>query len=387
MFDIDNHMYETTDALTKYLPKEHRGKVGYVQVNGRPKLVVKNRISHMIPNPTFDRVARPGSAEDYFLGNNPEGLTFREFIGEPMDVIPAYQAPAPRIELMDELGLDQCVMYPTLASLIEERTTDDVILTHAIIHALNEWMYEHWTFNYQDRIFATPVICLPIVEEAIQEFRWGLERGMKTFLVRPAPVPSRFGVRGRWACPSSIRSGRRSSTREFRSPCTPRTAATRSTSWNGRAVTNICPSPSALREIVMGHRAIEDTLAAMICHGALSRFPDLKIFCVENGSGWVRNLLEQLNTAYKIMPKEFDEHPVEVFKRNIYIHPFLEDDLQGIIDIMGEDHVMFGSDFPHPEGIGDPLSFVDRLEGIPETAKAKIMGGNAIEQLGLKVPA
>lgn len=156
VFDIDNHMYETTDALTKYLPKEHRGKVGYVEVNGRPKLVVKDHISHMIPNPTFERVARPGSAEDYFLGNNPEGLNFREFIGEAMDVIPAYQSPAPRLELMDELGIDQCVMYPTLASLIEERTTDDVILTHAIIHALNEWMHEHWTFNYHDRIFATP---------------------------------------------------------------------------------------------------------------------------------------------------------------------------------------------------------------------------------------
>ncbi|ETZ36919.1 amidohydrolase 2 domain protein [Mycobacterium intracellulare MIN_061107_1834] len=49
VFDIDNHMYETTDALTKYLPKEHRGKVGYVEVNGRPKLVVKDHISHMIP--------------------------------------------------------------------------------------------------------------------------------------------------------------------------------------------------------------------------------------------------------------------------------------------------------------------------------------------------
>ena len=113
-------------------------------------------------------MARPGSAEDYFLGNNPEGLNFREFIGKAMDVIPAFQSPAPRLELMDELGIDQCVMYPTLASLIEERTTDDVVLTHAIIHALNEWMHEHWTFNYEERIFATPVICLPLVDEAHQ---------------------------------------------------------------------------------------------------------------------------------------------------------------------------------------------------------------------------
>ena len=83
-----------------------------------------------------------------------------------MDVIPAYQAPAPRLELMDELGIDRCVMYPTLASLIEERTTDDVILTHAIIHALNEWMHEHWTFDYEGRIFATPVIA----------YRWSTRR-------------------------------------------------------------------------------------------------------------------------------------------------------------------------------------------------------------------
>lgn len=140
---------------------------------------------------------------------------------------------------------------------------------------------------------------------------------------------------------------------------------------------------SALREVVMGFRAIEDTLAALICHGALTRFPDLRVLVVENGSGWVRNLLRQLEKAYRVMPKEFDEHPVEVFKRNIYIHPFLEDDIEGIVEIMGEDHVMFGSDYPHPEGIGEPLSFVDRLEGLSDTAKAKIMGGNALKQLRL----
>ena len=76
VYDADNHMYETRDALTKYLPKEFKGKVGYVDVDGRPKLVVNNHISHMIPNPTFERVARPGSAEDYFLGKNPDGKTF-----------------------------------------------------------------------------------------------------------------------------------------------------------------------------------------------------------------------------------------------------------------------------------------------------------------------
>lgn len=388
VFDIDNHMYETKEALTKHLPREHRGKVGYVEVNGRPKLVVKDHISHMIPNPTFAVVARPGSAEDYFLGNNPEGLNFREFVGEPMEVIPAFQEPAPRLELMDELGIDRCVMYPTLASLIEERTTDDVLLTHAIIHALNEWMYEHWSFDYEGRIFATPVITLAVVDKAIEELHWCLERNMKTFLVRPAPVPSRYGGSRSMGLPEFdpfweevVKAG---------IPVTMHASDSgyqkHLMEWEG-GDEYLSFKPSALREVVMGHRAIEDTMAAMVCHGALSRFPDLKLLCVENGSGWVRGLLEQLDRAYRIMPKEFDEHPVEVFKRNVYIHPFLEDDVKGIVDIMGADHVLFGSDYPHPEGIGEPLSFVDRLAGIDEEDKAKIMGANAMDLLGIRVPA
>jgi hypothetical protein len=130
VFDADNHMYETQEALTKHLPTAARGAVDYLfDGRGRAKLVVKGQISQMIPNPTFERVARPGSAEDYFMGRNPEGKTFREFIGESMECIPAYREPAPRLELMDEQGVDQTLMFPTLASLIEVRT-----LRHARDH-------------------------------------------------------------------------------------------------------------------------------------------------------------------------------------------------------------------------------------------------------------
>ena len=59
---------------------------------------------------------------------------------------------------MDELGIDRALMWPTLASLLEERLADDPDATHAVVHALNQWMHEQWTFNYEDRIFPTPVI-------------------------------------------------------------------------------------------------------------------------------------------------------------------------------------------------------------------------------------
>ncbi len=166
-----------------------------MQVRGRTKIMLRGQVSEYIPNPTFEVVARPGAQEEYFRIGNPEGKSYREIIGEPMKSIPAFREPGPRVELMDELGVDRSLMFPTLASLLEERLRDDPELIHAVIHSLNEWMYEEWSFNYEDRIFATPVITLPIVDKAIEELEWVLERGAKTVLIRPAPVPGFRGSR------------------------------------------------------------------------------------------------------------------------------------------------------------------------------------------------
>jgi hypothetical protein len=73
VFDADNHLYETTDALTKYLPPEYKGAIDYVDLHGRTKIMVRGQISDYIPNPTFERVGRPGAQEEYFRIGNPEG--------------------------------------------------------------------------------------------------------------------------------------------------------------------------------------------------------------------------------------------------------------------------------------------------------------------------
>ncbi|MGB8389288.1 MAG: amidohydrolase, partial [Mycobacterium sp.] len=106
VFDADNHFYETTDSFTRHLPDRYRGAIDYVQVRGRTKIAVKGLISEYMPNPTFDVVARPGAQEDYFRNGNPEGKSYRELMGEPMRSIPAFREPGPRLELMDEQGVD-----------------------------------------------------------------------------------------------------------------------------------------------------------------------------------------------------------------------------------------------------------------------------------------
>jgi predicted TIM-barrel fold metal-dependent hydrolase len=70
------------------------------------------------------------------------------------------------------------------------------------------------------------------------------------------------------------------------------------------------------------------------------------------------------------------EDPIAVLKRNVWIHPFHEEDPRGLIDLVGADRVVFGSDFPHPEGIALPTTYVKELDGLAQDDVARIMGGN-----------
>jgi hypothetical protein len=125
LFDADNHLYEPQEAMTRYLPKQYRNAIQYVQVNGRTKIAIRGQIGEYIPNPTFEVVARPGAMEEYFKVGNPDGKSRREIFGEPMRAVPAFREPAPRLALMNELAIGRTLMFPTLASLIEERMRDD----------------------------------------------------------------------------------------------------------------------------------------------------------------------------------------------------------------------------------------------------------------------
>ena len=88
-------------------------------------------------------------------------------------------------------------------------------------------------------------------------------------------------------------------------------------------------------------------------------------------------------SAYAFSPHLFEEDPVAVFKRNIFVHPFHEDDPVGLCRAIGADNVVFGSDYPHPEGMADPLSFVDDLDGLSHEETAKVMGGNLARLMGV----
>jgi predicted TIM-barrel fold metal-dependent hydrolase len=388
VFDADNHLYETTEALTKFLPKRYEGAIDYVEYKGRTKLLVRGQISNYIPNPTFEVVGSPGAQEEYFKSGAPEGASRRDIM-KPIRAMPAFFDPEPRVKLLDELGIDRCALYPTLASLIEERFRDDPELTHVVIHALNEWIYEHWTFGYEDRLYPVPIITLPIVSKAIEELEWVLERGAHIILIRPAPVPGYRGTRS-FAVPEfdpfweavedsgvlvAMHASDSGYTRYLNE-------------WEGRSGEMEAFGDLGLFQAsAMGYRAVEDAVISFLAHGCFNRHPRLKVAMIENGSSWVRPLLHHLDKVAERTRGRWPEHPVDMFKRNIWVHPFHEDDPLGLIKAVGVDHVVFGSDYPHVEGMSDPISYVDELNGLPEDDIRKVMGGNMMGLVGVGMVA
>ncbi len=133
----------------------------------------------------------------------------------------------------------------------------------------------------------------------------------------------------------------------------------------------------SFRMMAQGKRPAEDAAAALTCHGLLTRFPELRIAFIENGADWVLPLFEHLEDTYRKMPQAFGENPVDAFKRNIFISPFHEDNLEAIAGALGTDHILFGSDYPHPEGLAEPCSYIDHLpKSFSQEDVEKIMGGN-----------
>ena len=390
LFDCDNHIYEPPEALLRHLPGEYKDVLKYVEVNGRTKLAIEGHISEYIPNPTFEVVAAPGCHAEFYRGNNPEGKSFREFnVIEKGKAEYQYKTPE-RVKMLEEQGIVGALVYPSLANVIEGHMDHDPDFCHAIIHSLNQWIKEEWGFGDDGRFYVTPVITFMDADKALEEAKWIIENGSRVVLIRPAAVA---GVNG------------------YRSMASPEFDAiwklleennifvTFHTSDNGyndvykrhKAVAasdgeEYLPfdRTDTLEQVMdVNHLACQHHLASLICHGLFDRFPALNVSYVETGTYWVYPLWDRFELVYRQMPQAFGRHPHEIMSSNVFYHPFYEENVYRLVEMVGVDQVMFGSDWPHPEGLETPTDWQDEIAEMNEEDRAKIMGGNVMKVLGL----
>ena len=77
-----------------------------------------------------------------------------------------------------------------------------------------------------------------------------------------------------------------------------------------------------------------------------------------------------------------DDLPSDIFREHVWVAPDDDDDVRGLIDAIGVERVLLGSDYPHPEGHESPAHFFDDA-GLSPAEVERISYTNGREALGL----
>lgn len=377
LVDFDTHYYEVLDAWTRHLDpqiKKQRRGVELVTSGDRVYPLVGGRLSNFIPNITFDPVAAPGSLEAYFQGAA-EGKSVKE-LAQLESPRPEYQHGEPRLAVMDDQNVERSVLLPTFTCGVEEALHHDIEAMHATVHAFNLWLLEEWGFD--GRTVAAPMIAMSDVGRAVAETEWALEQGALVLLMTPGPVRGSDGRRHSPANPMYDPIWRvindagitvayhAADSGYFRYFC----------DYDDPPVMDAFSHDMRLGSLFSVDRPIQDMVGVMVLQRLFERFPNLRLVSIEQGSDWLGVLMGKLHKLYKRRPRIFAEDPLDTVRRHLWVCPFWEEDIQALAGLIGTQRVLFGSDWPHPEGVAEPVQFAKYLEGFSPAEIRQIMREN-----------
>ena len=157
------------------------------------------------------------------------------------------------------------------------------------------------------------------------------------------------------------------------------------------------PSQGAARKLALGSTNLflenARVIGNMIYSGILERFPKVKVVSVESGIGWIPFLLESLDYEWSETnaQSEFDLSmpPSGYFKRQVFGCFWFEKTApKTLIDAIGEDNVLFETDFPHPTCLYPDVKgyLEDVTADWSDTRRRKILQDNAAALYRVKLP-
>jgi aminocarboxymuconate-semialdehyde decarboxylase len=127
-------------------------------------------------------------------------------------------------------------------------------------------------------------------------------------------------------------------------------------------------------------------LAGLIYSGVFDRFPGLRI-CAVHGGGFVPFQIGRLDRGYRAKPELAARQALHLpseYLRLLYVDTVVHDPrvLRFLIDIMGAEHVLVGTDYPFEMGDDDPVALIDAVPGLDPSERQAILSGNARRLLG-----
>jgi predicted TIM-barrel fold metal-dependent hydrolase len=284
----------------------------------------------------------------------------RELFGELDPISPAYRDRDARLAVMDAQHLQAAFFFPTLGVGMEQPLMGDPPALVAAFRAFNRWLEEDWGFAYRERIFAAPILTLVDPDAAVAELDWALDHDARVILVPVGPIVTRTGSHAPsdpvydpfWArvdeagVTVALHGGDSAYSRYLED-------------W-GQTAEMEAFRQNPLR-MLLSHDPIHDTVAALLADRFFERFPNIRVATIELGSDWAFHLVKKLAKSFGQAPYAYPEDPVETLRRHVWVSPYYEDDLGALKDLVGVDHILMGSDWPHAEGLAEPTAYIDDL--------------------------
>jgi len=386
LIDADEHYYETDDCFSRHIEARYSGETIRVErgADGLGRVYLGGRRVFMSVMPG-DYASAPGALQGLFVGEVADGFTHREVINAKDH--PEFTERAARLALMDAQDVEAAILLPTLGVAVEYDMRDDVGLTYASLRAFNRWLEEDWGYGADGRIFAVPMLSLLDLDHAMAELHRVIDAGARLVHLCPGPIAGRSPADPLfdpfWATVS-----------EAGIPVAFHVSNSGYNHFYGNLWSENRGNPSHRQSplqwaLCNTERPVVDTLIALTLHNLFGRHPAVKILSIENGSSWLKPLFKSIDKAAALGRRgpmiggPLPPRPSEALAEHLWISPFPEDDVGELIDAIGAGHVLFGSDYPHPEGIREPLDYAGRLTGCDAAVTRKVLRGNTAGLLGL----
>ncbi len=130
-------------------------------------------------------------------------------------------------------------------------------------------------------------------------------------------------------------------------------------------------------------------LMEIVYSGVLETYPALQVVIAESGIGWIPYLLERMDMEWEEQYKDLTltMKPSRYWHRQCRATYHSDQIGLRLIDVLGEDNLMWGSDFTHPDGLWpDSQAFIEKELGhLPEATRHKIVCANAARLYGFEL--
>lgn len=276
-----------------------------------------------------------------------------------------------RLALMDEQGIDKAIMYPAAAHDIDYEFADNIEALYANIRAFNRWMLEEVGYVVENRMWLPPYISFADPDLAVQELQQVIADGAPMIQTKSGhahggrdnphggrsladPVYDRF-----WsiANEAGIRLAVHLGGTDYQKY---------GADWSEDPNAVFGDFDAFQWMMYWGDRPAMELTAALILHNFFGRYPNMHVVLSEQGTVWLPYTLRKMDHAFLMGRKakwsetgRLDRRPSQIFREHFVVCPFPEENVERVVAEVGIEPIVFGSDFPHGEGLAWPSKYVD----------------------------